>query len=306
MSIQAFYVTRFTLVCVKRKVAAGFAVFPALLLWASLDARQQPVFRARALAVRVDVLVTDGRTPVGGLTAQDFELRDNDVAQTIEIVESADVPINVVLALDTSNSTEGARQANLIAASEALLDGLKPEDRAALTTFSHAVAPRLALTADLAAVRAELRRIAPEGRTAVMDAAHVALTATLAQAGRSLVVLCTDGADISSWLRPADVVDSARRSSAVIYGVMPADARSVSPVESLTDATGGGMLRVASSSDLRAAFQKILQEFRNRYVLAYTPAGVSPGGFHRLEVRVKRRGLTVRARPGYIGMEAAK
>ena len=212
----------------RRQFAAVFAVFPALLLWVSVDARQQPVFRARALAVRVDVLVTDGRVPVGGLTAQDFELRDNDVAQAIEIVESAGVPINVVLALDTSNSTQGARQANLVAASEALLDGLKPEDRAALTTFSHAVAPRLALTPDL-----------------------VALTATLAQAGRSLVVLCTDGSDISSWLRPADVVDSARRSSAVIYGVMPTDARSVSPVEALTDATGGGMLRVASSSGQR-------------------------------------------------------
>lgn len=50
------------------------------------------------------------------------------------------------------------------------------------------------------------------------------------------------------------------------------------------------MLRVTSSADLRGAFEKILQEFRSRYILAYTPTGVPLGGVHRLEVRVKRRG----------------
>ena len=66
------------------------------------------------------------------------------------------------------------------------------------------------------------------------------------------------------------------------------------------------MLRVASSADLRGAFQKILQDFRSRYILVYTPAGVPLGGFHRLDLRVKRRGLTVKARPGYIGVEPAR
>jgi hypothetical protein len=76
---------------------------------------------------------------VGGLTAADFELRDNGVVQTIDVADS-DVPVNAVLAPDTSASTAGQRQKDLIAASQALLDGLKPADRAALTTFSHAVA----------------------------------------------------------------------------------------------------------------------------------------------------------------------
>ena len=236
----------------------------------------------------------------------DFELRDNGVAQTIELVDATDVPLNVVLTLDTSGSTTGTRQADLIAASQALLDGLKPGDRAALTTFSHAVEPRIALTADLAGVREALLRITPSGRTSVMDAVYVALTTTLAQPGRSLVVVCTDGSDVSSWLRPDDVVESAKRSNAVIYAVTSADARQVSSLDELADATGGAMLRVASSTDLRGAFQKILQEFRSRYILSYTPTGVPLGGFHRLDVRVKRRGLTVRARPGYVGVETRR
>ena len=265
-------------------------------------ATQNRTFSSRTLGVRVDVLVTDGNKPVGGLTASDFELRDNGVLQTIEVVDSSDIPVNAILALDTSASTAGQRQKDLVAAGEALLDGLKPDDRAALTTFSHVVAPGLALTSDLSEVRRALRRIEPDGETAIMDGAYVALTATLAQSGRSLVVVCTDGYDTSSWLQPEEVLESAKRSSAVVYAVTAAQARRRSPLKDLADATGGNMLEVKSSADLRGAFQKILRDFRSRYILSYSPQGVSAEGFHRLDVRVKRRGLTVKARPGYTGV----
>lgn len=281
-------------------------VVVALLFSVSTHASQQASFRSSTLGVRVDVLVTDGRKPVGGLTAQDFELRDNGVAQAIELIDAADVPLNIVLALDTSASTDGKRQTELAAASDMLLDGLKPGDRAALSTFSHAVTRRVALTNDLADVRRELLQITPSGRTAVMDGVYVALATTLAQPGRSLVVVCTDGADISSWLRPEDVVESAKRSNAVVYAVIAADARQVSALEQLADTTGGDTVRIGSSADLRHAFHRILQQFRSRYILAYTPTGVPPGGFHRLDVRVKRRGLIAKARPGYVGMELTR
>ena len=282
------------------------ALIAAALLPSGLSSSPPQSFSSSTLAVRVDVLVTDGRAPIAGLLASDFELRDNGVVQSIDVVDSSDVPINVVLALDTSASIRGQRQADLVAASRALLAGLKPSDRAALTTFSHVVGPRVALTSNLASVRAELLRIEPEGHTAIMDGAYVALTATLAETGRSLVVVCTDGYDTSSWLRPEEVLESAKRSSAVVYAVTSDAARRQSPLQDLADATGGQMLHVTSGSDLTTAFQKILQNFRSRYVLAYSPRGVAEGGFHRLEVRVKRRGLTVKARPGYIGVAPAR
>jgi VWFA-related protein len=291
---------------VAQQLAVVLALVASLLLSGTVGGFQQPRFRSRALAVRVDVLVTDGRKPVAGLSAADFELRDNGVIQAVEVINAADVPLNIVLALDTSASTEGKRQADLIVASQALLDGLNPVDRAALTTFSHAVTPAGALTSDLAAVRKALLRITPSGRTAVMDGVYVALAATLAQPGRSLVVVYTDASDISSWLEPREVIESARRSSAVVYAVTTADARRVASLEDLTEATGGEMIHVTSSSELRSSFQRILQEFRSRYVLAFRPSGVSLGGLHRLDVRVKRRGLNVTARPGYIGVEPGR
>jgi hypothetical protein len=44
----------------------------------------------------------------------------------------------------------------------------------------------------------------------------------------------------------------------------------------------------------------ILEEFRNRYLLSYSPKGVSAAGWHRLEVKLKNRRATVKARPGYV------
>lgn len=282
----------------RRQVVA--AVAAGLLLSTSPHALQR--FSSGTLAVRVDVLVTEGGRPLGGLTAQDFELRDNGVLQTLDVVDGAEIPINAVLALDTSLSTTGKRQSDLIRASEALLARLKTSDRAALATFNHAAVPAVPLTPDFEAIRASLQSFTPSGETSVMDGAYVALTATLGQSGRSLVLVCTDGFDTWSWLRPDDVLEAARRASVVIYGVTSSDARRDAGLKAITDATGGHILPVKSSAELTAAFQKILEDFRNRYILAYSPAGVAPGGFHALDVRVKRPGVTVKARPGYTGI----
>jgi VWFA-related protein len=281
----------------RRPVLAALAA--SALLSSPLNGQR---FSSSAVAVRVDVLVTSGGKPLGGLTAKDFELRDNGVLQTLDVVDGADVPINAVLALDTSLSTAGKRQSDLSRAAEALLAKLRPSDRAALSTFNHAAVPMVPLTSNLESIRASLRGITPSGETSVMDGAYVAITATLGQSGRSLVLVCTDGFDTWSWLRPEDVLEAARRASVVIYGVTSSDARRDAGLKAITDATGGHILQVKSSEELTAAFQKILEDFRNRYILAYSPAGVPSEGFHTLDVRVKRPGASVKARPGYTGI----
>jgi VWFA-related protein len=276
----------------------------ALLLPAPVAAQRQ-VFSARTLAVRVDVLVTDRGRPVAGLQAADFELRDNGVPQRVEVIDADQVPIQAILALDTSASIQGSRQPALISSGEALLDGLKPVDRAGLVTFSHSIISKIPPTTDLDAIRAALRDLTPDGRTSIMDGVYVALTSTLDQSLRSLIVVCTDGGDTTSWLQPSEVLDASHRANAVVYAVTAGDGRS-SALTQLADGTGGQVLQVKSSHDLRPAFERILSEFRSRYVLAYSPEGVEAGGFHRLEIAVRGRKLTVKARNGYIGVEPSR
>ena len=68
---------------------------------------------------------------------------------------------------------------------------------------------------------------------------------------------------------------------------------------SLSEQTGGQSLEISSTMDLQKAFVGILDEFRRRYVLSFTPRGVSGTGWHRLQVRVKGRRAVITARQGY-------
>jgi Ca-activated chloride channel family protein len=283
-------------------VVAALAM--AVAVTSYLPAAQR--FSSNTLGVRVDVLVTENGRPLGGLTARDFVLRDNGIVQRVSVIDSTDVPVNAVLALDTSASIVGRRRSDLIAAGEALIDGLKPIDRVGLTTFSHAVTPTASLTSDFSSTRAALRAIDPRGLTSVMDGVYTALTATIDQPGRFLLVVCTDGADTTSWLQPAEVLDASKRANAVIYAVTATDGSRSSALKALVEGTGGQVMPVKSSSDLRPAFERILTEFRSRYVLTYSPEGVAPGGFHRLEVAVPRRHAVVKARSGYVGVGVPK
>jgi Mg-chelatase subunit ChlD len=176
----------------------------AALLLAGLcgQSRQPPTFSSRSLGVRVDALVTDGRKPVAGLTARDFELRDNGVPQAVDVTIASDLPLNAVLAFDTSASVNGKRRRDLIDAGHRFLNGLKTVDRASLFTFDSAVTASVRGTADFAAVGEELDHIAPGGLTSVMDAVYAAITMNLMQTDPPLVLVCTDGSDTSRSLDP--------------------------------------------------------------------------------------------------------
>jgi VWFA-related protein len=280
----------------KRLVAASVAV----LLGSAVDpSAQQPTFSAKREAVRVDVLVTDRGKVVPGLAAGDFEVRDNGVLQTVDLVSFQQIPLNVFLAFDTSASVSGERLKHLQTAGHALLDRLAKDDRSALLTFSHMILLREGLTGETARVRQALTNVRPLGDTALVDGAYTAITLDPLDGGRNLLLVFSDGLDTASWLTPERVLDSAKRSDFVVYGVSSRGPEDSKFLDDLTELTGGATLKVGSTRDLSAAFLKILDEFRQRYLLSYSPTGVPPGGWHRLEVRVKGRRVTVKSRTGY-------
>jgi hypothetical protein len=67
-----------------------------------------------------------------------------------------------------------------------------------------------------------------------------------------------------------------------------------------SDVTGGRTMEIRSTASVRSAFVAILNEFRQRYLISFSPTGVPPTGWHPLTVRVKRRSLDVKARAGYM------
>jgi len=188
------------------KSALAGAVFLCLMMVGSVRMLGQgPTFASRVEAVRVDVLVTDRGRPVRDLRADDFEVLDNGVRQEVDLVSFEQVPLNAILVLDMSVSVAGDRLDHLRAAARGLLDGLKAEDRAALVTFSHVVFQGSGLTTNLERVRAAIDRTVGPGETSLVDGIHTGMMLGESDAGRSLLIVFSDGFDTASWL-PADSV----------------------------------------------------------------------------------------------------
>ena len=281
-----------------RLVRCAAPMLAALAAAVATIRAQDVTFSSKVEAVRVDVLVTDAGQPVRGLTAQDFEIRDNGVLQAIDLVSFEQIPLNVVLAVDMSDSVAGNRLERLRTASGAILNGLQKNDQAALVTFSDSVQLGAALSGDVAQVRTALSHASGKGRTSLIDGTYAGIQVGESDAGRALLVVFSDGLDTASWLPAEKVLDAAKRSDVVAYAVSVRSPAKPEFLRELTSFTGGRLFEVEKTGNLDAVFVGILEEFRQRYLVSYTPRGVTREGWHRLDVRVKRGG-TIKARPGY-------
>ena len=285
--------------CVLTRGGAIMAGLTLLISDPRLAAQQGTVFSTRVDSVRVDALVTDGRVPLVGLRATDFEILDNGVPQAVALVDADEIPVNVILGLDMSGSVAGEKLRQLRLAGLALLDGLRPTDKSALIAFSWAVTIRSPLSPDAGAARRGLDDSAIAGNTSLIDATFTALQVAGSDLGRSVVMIFSDGADTASFLSIPTVVSAARRSDAVIYAVATSGSGGGRFLDQVSEITGGRLLGVDAPAKLGPAFLSILNEFRHRYLLSFVPTGVAGAGWHKLEVRVKGRRATVNARAGY-------
>ena len=287
-------------------------------------AAAEQTFRSGVDAVAVDVLVTRGREAVRGLTADDFTVFDNGVRQDVAAVLVEEVPITLLLVLDTSGSVRGAPLLDLRAAAAAAGEALRPGDRVGLVTFSDKLRLAVEPPAPPADLPAALDRVRAGGATALYDAVFAAFALQGRTRGRTVALVFGDGYDTASWLAPLDVLDAARRGDVVVYGVRhdhraregwrPREGRrragrwfAAEPhlfrqefLAQLAADTGGSVYVAADLDRLRDVFSRVVDEFRSRYLLTYAPRGVEAGGWHELEVRVRGRGRRVQARRGYL------
>ena len=299
------------------RLTAAIALMAAMHLSAAV---QEPMrFRAGTELVSVDVLVTENRQPVLGLTPADFELTDNGVAQTVDQLYLEQLPVNVVMVLDTSGSVIGARLADLKAGARSVIERLRPKDRAAILSFSHRLEMPSPLTGDRAALRKAVNDLDAVGSTSLRDAAFAGLALRAADTTRTLLLLFSDGLDTSSILSESRLMAIVRRSDAIIYaiGVQDAPAPQMSgrgllfvQPESVTDDRflgalaregGGRLLHAQEQRTIERTFARVFEEFNQRYVLGFTPRSVSQAGWHKVDVRLKNKRGTILARRGYFG-----
>ena len=188
------------------------AIFLVVMAATHLSA-QTPRFRSGVDAVRVDALVTDGKRPIAGLAAADFELRDNGVPQRITDVSRETLPLNIISVLDVSGSVAGVPLKQLKHGMTALVAALASGDRAALVSFAERLRIHSALIDDRAKLLAILDDVKAGGMTALLDAVFAGLSLREADQGRTLLLVFSDGRDTASWLTAAKVLDATRRAA---------------------------------------------------------------------------------------------
>jgi Ca-activated chloride channel family protein len=304
-----------------RAMLAAAAVAIAAATSVSLSGSSQQ-FRSTTEVVVVDVLVTRDRKPVEGLNVEDFVVRDAGVRQSVALLSVEAVPVDLHLVLDVSASLQGDGIEQLKQAARAAVASLRPEDRAELLTFSDDLNVRAPWSRDRAAMNKAIDAVTANGWTSLVDATFTALSLSEDPNRRRLVLIFTDGQDTSSWLSAADVFRSAARSRVTICGVIAAPAPLNRPdlqaparlrdlmlsdplsyrsafLPVMTHETGGELLWVSLTNDLRKAFLDVVSRFNRRYLLSYTPTGVAESGWHPIEVTVKDKTLEVTARRGY-------
>jgi len=279
-----------------------------ILAGALVAAQQKPlVFRSAIDTVRLDVLAHDGRRPIRGLAAADFEVRDNGVVIKDLAITHTDDRVSVALALDVSESMAKDYWDEMLDATAELVDALQPDDTAHFMTFASHLELRAGPVTDRDQLRRALTGLRPGGSTSLWDALFGAIALAGDRTARSLALIFSDGEDSTSWANEDRMLDTIRRSDVVFSIIRPRHAVAQGaasvflPLERAAVASGGVILKTERGQKLDQQFVNLLNEFRQGYVLSYSAAGIPArnDGWHEVEVRLKNRKGRVRARPGY-------
>ena len=284
--------------------AAVLLVAPLAQTSPARGRQAQPAFRGGVETVAVYATVQDreGRL-VPDLAREDFEVRDNGRPVEITAFSNDPVPITVALLLDMSGSMN-AEFLNVRRSTSHFFSTLLPGDRVRLGTFGNEVALSPLLTGDRETLERVLEEeVWPGGGTPLWAAMRDGMRSLADDPGRRVILVLTDGQDMCAFegrdcSSAGEIEDIADEGAYLVYAVGMEGRDLAGRLADLTEQSGGGHRVLSANADLASAFADVAAELHHQYTIGFTPA-VRDGRTHRLEVRVKRDGLTARARQSY-------
>ena len=286
------------------------AVLSAVALIFAPDGGQR--LKVTTQTVPVFVTVTDSdRRLVSDLVQSDFEILDNGKPQPITTFGNEPTPITAVLMLDTSGSM--TLNLDLVKeAAEQFVLRLMPDDRAKVGAFNDKIQilPKDEFTGDRDTLVRILKNDLDFGYpTRLYDAVDMSITALRGIEGRRVVITFTDGDDTASRIGRGDVLERARIEDVMIYGVgLESDyfngaqrvrSRPDRGLKNLAEETGGGFFDLRKKDELGPTFTRIAQELHSQYAIGFSPP-LQDGKVHKLDVKVKKPGMTARGRKSYV------
>jgi Ca-activated chloride channel family protein len=270
---------------------------------------EQPVFRSSVRTVPIYATVVDssGRL-VPGLERTDFSVLDNGKPAEMLLFSNESQPFSAVVMLDTSASMT-ANLKLLNRAAEQFLLRLLPVDRAQVGAFNDKIQLSGTFTNDRDELIGALNDLYFGNPTRLNDGIAAGLDALKGIDGRRVVLVFTDGEDTSSRLGFKTVMERARDEEVMVYsigleseyfnGMRVVRSRPSRDLRKISDETGGGYFELQKTDELAPTFTRVAQELRSQYLIGFAPVALD-NRVHKLEVKVNKPGMTVRARRSYL------
>lgn len=265
--------------------------------WAKAAADDGNNIKVDVKLVNIFVTVTDEHgSPVGSLTKDNFQVFEDGHPQKISVFgKESELPLSIVLDIDTSLSTRKDLPLELGSARRFAHAIIRPVDALSLYDFSEVVSQDLAFTADLKAIDHAVNRVHTGAATALYDAVFLGAQALETRQGRKVLVVITDGGDTASQVDYRAALRAAQQAEAIVYSIIDVpieasagrDTGGEHALIQLSEDTGGKYYYAASIQQLDQAFRAISDELRTQYLLAYYPAQrLADSDFRRLEVKL--------------------
>ncbi len=283
--------------------------------------QQTETFRVESRLVSVALNVVDEHgAPVAGLNASDFELTEDDRPQRIAVFDAeSTTPLQIVLALDTSESVFIDEKLEKDAAKSFVKSLIRTQDRLDLMDFADNVDELVSFTNDTKKIDGGLGRIIHGDATALYDAIYLAgqrlAEAQAAPGARKVIVMITDGENTTRHGSYDAALEQAERAGAMVYSliVVPiaADAGRNTGGEhaliQMAQDTGGKFYYVEDKHDLGPAFAHVSDDLRTQYTVGYyaPQRGVEMSGLRQIRLQLKdpelRARYVLRYRMAYYG-----
>ncbi len=297
----------------------------ALLLIAGLPlaAQDVPQFSTEVKVVNVLATVRDrSGSLVGNLERDDFLLLEDGRPQKIRYFSAeTNLPLMLGLMVDTSYSQRKVMDAERGASMRFLDQVVRPDrDKVFLLQFDSAIRVVQPLTASAGKLEDALAYVDTEpmsmliahggGSTLLYDAITQASNDILKKlTGRKGLIVLTDGVDTGSTGLLQDAIEAAQTTETLVYSILYSDSGAYGlfgggdgkrALQQLSDATGGSFFEVSRKHTLDQVFAVLQEELRTQYSIGYvSDTPVSFSKFRKIDLTVRRKGLSVQARKQY-------
>jgi len=284
------------------------------------ESDQRPRFEVSVDMVSLSITAFDDEKKlVTDLGEEDFAIYEDGVEQEIRVFSREDLPLRMIVLLDTSSSMRMKMKMAQDAAIE-FVRSLKVGDQVKVIQFNDRVLILEDFSSDVERVAEAIRTTEAQGATALFNAIYIALQSLSRRRNtdeRQAVVVLSDGADTRSLVTFEDVRELTRKTDVTIYTISLRgtekdlkkekyfNAKYV--LEKLAEESGGSSFSPEDIKDLSGVYDQIADELKSQYNIGYMSANTDADGtWRRIQVLCKRPGLDLRTRAGYYAPRARR